>query len=139
MTRQCSCVHRWSVAITLMEGSCWWSRGVVFLRNWRASLIPLMAVPVSIIGTLRSCSDGLPPSIPVVVRLVLSIGIVVDDAIVVVETSSGISRTARGRPAARRAMAESRADHAITSVLAAVFIHTAFLSGLQGRFYRSSR
>ncbi|NNA66443.1 efflux RND transporter permease subunit [Pseudomonas gessardii] len=112
---------------------------VVFLRNWRASLIPLMAVPVSLVGTFAVMHlMGFSLNTLSLFGLVLSIGIVVDDAIVVVENVE--RHIENGEPptqAARRAMDEVTGPIvAITSVLAAVFIPTAFLSGLQGEFYR---
>ncbi|MET3052643.1 efflux RND transporter permease subunit [Pseudomonas alkylphenolica] len=112
---------------------------VVFLRSWRASLIPLMAVPVSLIGTFAVMHlMGFSLNTLSLFGLVLSIGIVVDDAIVVVENVE--RHIENGEPptqAARRAMDEVTGPIiAITSVLAAVFIPTAFLSGLQGEFYR---
>ncbi|MUL52664.1 multidrug efflux RND transporter permease subunit MexQ [Pseudomonas aeruginosa] len=112
---------------------------VLFLRSWRASLIPLMAVPVSLVGTFAIMHlMGFSLNTLSLFGLVLSIGIVVDDAIVVVENVE--RHIENGEPplqAARRAMDEVTGPiMAITSVLAAVFIPTAFLSGLQGEFYR---
>ncbi|HHK3758274.1 TPA: multidrug efflux RND transporter permease subunit MexQ [Pseudomonas aeruginosa] len=112
---------------------------VLFLRSWRASLIPLMAVPVSLVGTFAVMHlMGFSLNTLSLFGLVLSIGIVVDDAIVVVENVE--RHIENGEPplqAARRAMDEVTGPiMAITSVLAAVFIPTAFLSGLQGEFYR---
>lgn len=112
---------------------------VVFLRSWRASLIPLLAVPVSLVGTFAVMHlMGFSLNTLSLFGLVLSIGIVVDDAIVVVENVE--RHIENGEPllqAARRAMEEVTGPIvAITSVLAAVFIPTAFLSGLQGEFYR---
>lgn len=129
-----------SVAITLMEAILLVVLVVVvFLRNWRASLIPLMAVPVSIIGTFAVMHlMGFSLNTLSLFGLVLSIGIVVDDAIVVVENvERHIENGEEPTQAARRAMGEVTGPIiAITSVLAAVFIPTAFLSGLQGEFYR---
>ncbi|MBJ2287103.1 efflux RND transporter permease subunit [Pseudomonas sp. MF6755] len=129
-----------SVAITLMEAILLVVIVVVvFLRNWRASLIPLMAVPVSIIGTFAVMHlMGFSLNTLSLFGLVLSIGIVVDDAIVVVENvERHIENGEEPTQAARRAMGEVTGPIiAITSVLAAVFIPTAFLSGLQGEFYR---
>ena len=129
-----------SVAITLMEAILLVVIVVVvFLRNWRASLIPLMAVPVSIIGTFAVMHlMGFSLNTLSLFGLVLSIGIVVDDAIVVVENvERHIENGEEPMQAARRAMGEVTGPIiAITSVLAAVFIPTAFLSGLQGEFYR---
>ncbi|MFQ6571880.1 efflux RND transporter permease subunit [Pseudomonas sp. UM16] len=112
---------------------------VVFLRSWRASLIPLMAVPVSLVGTFAVMHlMGFSLNTLSLFGLVLSIGIVVDDAIVVVENvERHIENGEPPKQAARLAMDEVTGPIiAITSVLAAVFIPTAFLSGLQGEFYR---
>lgn len=103
---------------------------VLFLRSWRASLIPLMAVPVSLVGTFAVMHlMGFSLNTLSLFGLVLSIGIVVDDAIVVVENVE--RHIENGEPplqAARRAMDEVTGPiMAITSVLAAVFIPTAFL------------
>ncbi|MEJ6781906.1 efflux RND transporter permease subunit [Aminobacter sp. Piv2-1] len=112
---------------------------VLFLQTWRASIIPLVAVPISLIGTLAVMYLlGFSLNTLSLFGLVLSIGIVVDDAIVVVENVErhmGLGETPK--EAARKAMDEVTAPIiAITSVLAAVFIPSAFLSGLQGEFYR---
>lgn len=129
-----------SVATTLLEAILLVVIVVVlFLRNWRASLIPLMAVPVSLIGTFAVMHlMGFSLNTLSLFGLVLSIGIVVDDAIVVVENvERHIENGEEPAQAARRAMDEVTGPIiAITSVLAAVFIPTAFLSGLQGEFYR---
>ncbi|MGV8870764.1 MAG: efflux RND transporter permease subunit [Janthinobacterium svalbardensis] len=129
-----------SVATTLLEAIILVVIVVVlFLRNWRASLIPLMAVPVSLIGTFAVMHlMGFSLNTLSLFGLVLSIGIVVDDAIVVVENvERHIENGEEPKQAARRAMDEVTGPIiAITSVLAAVFIPTAFLSGLQGEFYR---
>lgn len=129
-----------SVATTLLEAILLVVIVVVlFLRNWRASLIPLMAVPVSLIGTFAVMHlMGFSLNTLSLFGLVLSIGIVVDDAIVVVENvERHIENGEAPAQAARRAMDEVTGPIiAITSVLAAVFIPTAFLSGLQGEFYR---
>ncbi|MGO4741689.1 efflux RND transporter permease subunit [Bosea sp. 2KB_26] len=112
---------------------------VLFLQTWRASIIPLVAVPISLVGTLAVMYlMGFSLNTLSLFGLVLSIGIVVDDAIVVVENVErhiGLGETPK--EAARKAMDEVTAPIiAITSVLAAVFIPSAFLSGLQGEFYR---
>ena len=112
---------------------------VLFLQNWRASIIPLLAVPVSLIGTFAAMAVmGFSLNNLSLFGLVLAIGIVVDDAIVVVENVE--RNIALGLPpveATRKAMDEvSSAVIAIGLVLAAVFIPTAFLSGLTGQFYR---
>lgn len=129
-----------SVATTLLEAILLVVIVVVlFLRNWRASLIPLMAVPASLIGTFAVMHlMGFSLNTLSLFGLVLSIGIVVDDAIVVVENvERHIENGEEPAQAARRAMDEVTGPIiAITSVLAAVFIPTAFLSGLQGEFYR---
>jgi len=129
-----------SVATTLLEAIVLVVIVVVlFLRNWRASLIPLMAVPVSLIGTFAVMHlMGFSLNTLSLFGLVLSIGIVVDDSIVVVENvERHIENGEEPAQAARRAMDEVTGPIiAITSVLAAVFIPTTFLSGLQGEFYR---
>ncbi|HIE0169581.1 TPA: efflux RND transporter permease subunit [Serratia marcescens] len=112
---------------------------VVFLRSWRASLIPLLAVPVSLVGTFAIMYlMGFSLNTLSLFGLVLSIGIVVDDAIVVVENvERHIENGKTPQQAARLAMDEVTGPIvAITSVLAAVFVPTAFLNGLQGEFYR---
>ncbi len=112
---------------------------VLFLQTWRASVIPLVAVPISLIGTLAVMYLlGFSLNTLSLFGLVLSIGIVVDDAIVVVENvERHIGLGATPKEAARKAMDEVTAPIiAITSVLAAVFVPSAFLSGLQGEFYR---
>lgn len=112
---------------------------VLFLQTWRASIIPLAAVPVSLVGTAAVMHLlGFSLNTLSLFGLVLSIGIVVDDAIVVVENvERHIALGASPKEAARRAMTEVTGPIiAITSVLAAVFIPTAFLGGLTGQFYR---
>ncbi|KGD90180.1 transporter [Achromobacter sp. RTa] len=129
-----------SVAITLLEAIVLVVIVVVlFLQTWRASIIPLVAVPVSLVGTFALMHVfGFSLNTLSLFGLVLSIGIVVDDAIVVVENVE--RHMALGEPprqAAIKAMDEVTGPIiAITSVLAAVFIPSAFLSGLQGEFYR---
>ncbi|KAG1449020.1 hypothetical protein G6F57_016718 [Rhizopus arrhizus] len=129
-----------SVAVTLLEAIALVGIVVVlFLQTWRASIIPLVAVPVSLVGTFAVMHMfGFSLNTLSLFGLVLSIGIVVDDAIVVVENVE--RHMALGEPpkeAARKAMDEVTGPIlAITSVLAAVFIPSAFLSGLQGEFYR---
>ena len=112
---------------------------VVFLQTWRASIIPLVAVPVSLVGTFAVMLGlGFSLNTLSLFGLVLAIGIVVDDAIVVVENVE--RHIELGQPpmeATRRAMAEvSGPIIAIALVLAAVFVPTAFISGLTGQFYR---
>jgi gold/copper resistance efflux pump len=111
---------------------------LLFLQNWRAAIIPVAAVPVSLVGTFAAMHMlGFSLNTLSLFGLVLSIGIVVDDAIVVVENVERHIRAGRSpRDAAYAAMAEVTGPIiAITSVLAAVFIPTAFLSGLTGQFY----
>ncbi|HEX2137829.1 MAG TPA: multidrug efflux RND transporter permease subunit [Microvirga sp.] len=111
---------------------------VVFLQSWRAAVIPLIAVPVSLVGTLAIMQlIGASLNTLSLFGLVLSIGIVVDDAIVLVENVERHLRLgASPREAAHKAMAEVTGPIiAITSVLVAVFVPTAFLSGLTGQFY----
>ncbi|MEI7730269.1 MAG: multidrug efflux RND transporter permease subunit [Verrucomicrobiota bacterium] len=112
---------------------------VLFLQNWRASIIPLLAVPVSLIGTFAVMAlMGFSLNNLSLFGLVLAIGIVVDDAIVVVENvERNIALGLGPVEATQKAMNEvSSAVIAIALVLAAVFIPTAFLSGLTGQFYR---
>ena len=129
-----------SVAVTLLEAIVLVVIVVVlFLQTWRASIIPLVAVPVSLVGTFALMQIfGFSLNTLSLFGLVLSIGIVVDDAIVVVENvERHIALGESPRDAARKAMDEVTGPIlAITSVLAAVFIPSAFLSGLQGEFYR---
>jgi hydrophobe/amphiphile efflux-1 (HAE1) family protein len=112
---------------------------IIFLQTWRASLIPLIAVPVSIIGTFAVLLGfGFSINTLSLFGLVLAIGIVVDDAIVVVENvERHIAKGESPKEAARMAMREvSRPIIAITLVLVAVFGPVAFISGLTGEFYR---
>ncbi|NBO18920.1 MAG: multidrug efflux RND transporter permease subunit, partial [Proteobacteria bacterium] len=112
---------------------------IVFLQTWRASIIPLLAVPVSIVGTFAFLLlMGFSINALSLFGLVLSIGIVVDDAIVVVENverniESGLSP----KDATYQAMREvSGPIIAIALTLIAVFVPIAFISGLTGQFYR---
>ncbi len=129
-----------SVAVTLLEAIFLVVLVVVlFLQTWRASIIPLVAVPVSLVGTFALMHMfGFSLNTLSLFGLVLSIGIVVDDAIVVVENvERHMALGESPRQAAIKAMDEVTGPIiAITSVLAAVFIPSAFLSGLQGEFYR---
>src|SRR5690606_14629592 len=112
---------------------------MIFLQTWRASVIPLLAVPVSIIGTFAvMLATGFSLNTLSLFGLVLAIGIVVDDAIVVVENvERHIELGEDPRTATRKAMAEvSGPIIAIGAVLCAVFIPTAFISGLTGQFYQ---
>jgi multidrug efflux pump len=112
---------------------------VLFLQTWRASLIPLLAVPVSVIGTFAFLfAFGFSINALTLFGLVLAIGIVVDDAIVVVENvERNIEHGMAPREATYRAMEEvSGPIVAIALVLCAVFVPIAFISGLTGQFYR---
>ena len=112
---------------------------MVFLQTWRASIIPLVAVPVSLVGTFAvMLALGFSLNTLSLFGLVLAIGIVVDDAIVVVENvERHIELGAEPLEATRAAMREvSGPIIAIALVLCAVFIPTAFISGLTGQFYR---
>ncbi len=112
---------------------------ILFLQNWRASLIPLCAVPVSLVGTLAVMhAFGFSLNNLSLFGLVLAIGIVVDDAIVVVENvERNIALGLSPVDATRKAMDEvSGAVVAIALVLTAVFVPTAFMSGLTGQFYK---
>ena len=112
---------------------------ILFLQTWRASIIPLIAVPVSIIGTFAVMyAFGFSINALTLFGLVLAIGIVVDDAIVVVENvERNIENGLSPRDATYRAMREvSGPIIAIALVLVAVFVPLAFISGLSGQFYR---
>jgi hydrophobe/amphiphile efflux-1 (HAE1) family protein len=112
---------------------------ILFLQTWRASLIPLIAVPVSVIGTFAVLlAFGFSINTLSLFGLVLAIGIVVDDAIVVVENvERHIAEGLAPLEATKVAMREvSRPIIAITLVLCAVFVPVAFVSGLTGEFYR---
>ncbi|QIB35852.1 efflux RND transporter permease subunit [Ancylobacter pratisalsi] len=112
---------------------------VVFLQTWRASIIPLLAVPVSIVGTFAVMYVfGFSINALSLFGLVLAIGIVVDDAIVVVENvERNIENGLTPRAAAYQAMSEvSGPIIAIALVLVAVFVPLAFITGLSGQFYR---
>jgi hydrophobe/amphiphile efflux-1 (HAE1) family protein/NodT family efflux transporter outer membrane factor (OMF) lipoprotein len=112
---------------------------IIFLQTWRAAIIPLAAVPVSLIGTFTiMLAFGFSINALSLFGLVLAIGIVVDDAIVVVENverniANGLSSVA----AARQAMNEVTGPIVATAlVLCAVFVPTAFITGLTGQFYK---
>lgn len=112
---------------------------VLFLQTWRASIIPLAAVPVSLVGTFAIMHMmGFSLNALSLFGLVLAIGIVVDDAIVVVENvERNISEGLDPKAATRKAMTEVTGPIiATTLVLAAVFIPAAFMSGLTGQFYK---
>jgi multidrug efflux pump len=112
---------------------------ILFLQTWRASIIPLAAVPVSLIGTFAVMHlFGFSLNALSLFGLVLAIGIVVDDAIVVVENverNIGLGKTPI--EATRQAMKEVTGPIVATAlVLCAVFVPTAFISGLTGQFYQ---
>ncbi|WP_428422452.1 efflux RND transporter permease subunit [Methylibium sp.] len=112
---------------------------ILFLQTWRASVIPLLAVPISVIGTFAVMHlFGFSINALSLFGLVLAIGIVVDDAIVVVENvERNIEAGLSPREATYRAMREvSGPIIAIALVLIAVFVPLAFISGLTGQFYR---
>ena len=112
---------------------------VLFLQTWRASIIPLAAVPISIVGTFAvMLATGFSINTLSLFGLVLAIGIVVDDAIVVVENvERHIEEGMSPLDASHRAMDEvSGPIIAIALVLCAVFVPVAFISGLTGQFYR---
>src|SRR5262245_6339266 len=112
---------------------------ILFLQTWRASIIPLVAVPVSIVGTFSMLYlFGFSINALSLFGLVLAIGIVVDDAIVVVENvERNIAAGLSARAATYRAMREvTNPIIAIAAVLVAVFVPLAFISGLSGQFYR---
>ncbi len=112
---------------------------LVFLQSWRTALIPIAAIPVSLIGTfVAMAAMGFSLNMLTLFGMVLSIGIVVDDAILVVEN---VERNVRAglapAEAAHRTMDEVGAAILATSlVLAAVFVPTAFVPGISGQFYR---
>lgn len=112
---------------------------IIFLQKWRAALIPLLAVPVSIVGTFAVMYMlGFSINVLSLFGLILAIGIVVDDAIVVVENvERNIEEGKSPREATIQAMKEVTGPIIATSlVLAAVFIPIAFVSGLTGQFYK---
>ncbi|MBC7779081.1 MAG: efflux RND transporter permease subunit, partial [Proteobacteria bacterium] len=112
---------------------------VLFLQTWRASIIPLIAVPVSVVGTFAvMLMAGFSINALSLFGLVLAIGIVVDDAIVVVENvERNIALGLSPYDATVQAMKEVTGPIVATAlVLAAVFIPTAFISGLTGQFYK---
>src|ERR1700749_4469607 len=111
----------------------------LFLQNWRATLIPLLAVPVSLIGTFAVFPLlGFSINTLSLFGLVLAIGLVVDDAIVVVEAvEHHIEHGLSPRDASMKAMEQvSSPVIAIALILAAVFIPTAFIPGITGRLYQ---
>ena len=112
----------------------------IFLQNWRASLIPVLAIPVSLVGTFAGMyALGFSINLLTLFGMVLAIGIVVDDAIVVIENVERIMATEKHSPrdAAIKAMDEVTGPIiAIVLVLCAVFVPVAFLGGLAGEMYR---
>jgi multidrug efflux pump len=129
-----------SVVVTLLEAVALVVLVVIlFLQTWRASIIPLLAVPVSVVGTFAVMQAfGFSINALSLFGLVLAIGIVVDDAIVVVENvERNIEAGLSPREATYRAMREvSGPIIAIALVLVAVFVPLAFITGLTGQFYR---
>ncbi len=112
---------------------------IVFLQSWRAALIPIIAIPVSLVGTFAvMLAAGFTLNNLTLFGLVLAIGIVVDDAIVVVENvERHLEEGMSPREAAHVTMNEvGGALIAIALVLAAVFVPAAFISGISGQFYR---
>jgi len=112
---------------------------VLFLQTWRAAVIPIVAIPVSLIGTFFFMSlFGFTLNNLSLFGLVLAIGIVVDDAIVVVENvQRNLEAGLNPRDAARKSMDEvGSALVAIALVLTAVFVPSAFIPGISGQFYR---
>ena len=112
---------------------------ILFLQTWRAAIIPILAIPVSLIGTFIVMSAvGISFNTLSLFGLVLAIGIVVDDAIVVIENVERYLRQGLSpKEAAHKTMDEvGGALIAISLVLISVFLPTAFISGLQGTFYK---
>jgi multidrug efflux pump len=112
---------------------------LVFLQNWRATIIPMVAVPVSLVGTFAVMALlGFSLNNLSLFGLVLAIGIVVDDAIVVVENvERWLAEGLSPRDASRKAMEEVTGPViAIALVLCAVFVPTAFMAGISGQFYK---
>ena len=112
---------------------------ILFLQTWRAAIIPIVAIPVSLIGTFFFMATfGFSLNNLSLFGLVLAIGIVVDDAIVVVENvERNIAAGLSPRDAARKSMDEvGSALIAIALVLCAVFVPAAFITGISGQFYR---
>jgi len=112
---------------------------IVFLQSWRAAIIPILAIPVSLVGTFALMQAlGFSLNTLTLFGLVLAIGIVVDDAIVVVENiERNIAQGMSPRDAAHETMDEVGSPViAIALVLCAVFVPTAFVPGISGEFYR---
>ena len=113
---------------------------LVFLQTWRAAIIPIVAIPVSLIGTFAVMSAmGFSLNNLTLFGLVLAIGIVVDDAIVIVENMErNLRKGMTAKQAARKTMDEvGSALIAMGLVLVAVFLPTLFLEGLSGKFYQA--
>lgn len=112
----------------------------VFLQNWRATLIPVLAIPVSLVGTFAGMYMlGFSINLLTLFGMVLAIGIVVDDAIVVIENVERVMRTENlnAREASIKAMEEVTGPIiAIVLVLCAVFVPVGFLGGLAGQMYK---
>ena len=111
----------------------------IFLQDWRATIVPVVAIPVSLVGTFALMAGlGFSLNMLSLFGIVLAIGIVVDDAIVVVEnTSRYISEGLAPKEAAVRAMEEITGPViATTLVLLAVFVPTAFMSGITGELFK---
>ena len=112
---------------------------VLFLQTWRAAVIPLIAIPVSLVGTFfLMAAFGFSLNNLSLFGLVLAVGIVVDDAIVVVENvERNLANGLSPRDAARKSMDEvGAALVAIALVLCAVFVPSAFITGISGQFYK---
>ncbi|MFO1417473.1 MAG: multidrug efflux RND transporter permease subunit [Methylotetracoccus sp.] len=112
---------------------------ILFLQNWRASLVPATTVPVTIIGAFAAMAMlGFSVNLMTLFALILAIGIVVDDAIVIVENASHyIEKGLSPRDAAIKAMSEMTGPViGITLVLTAVFLPAAFLPGISGQLFR---
>jgi HAE1 family hydrophobic/amphiphilic exporter-1 len=112
---------------------------IAFLQTWRAAIIPIVAIPVSLIGTFAVMSAlGYSLNNLSLFGLVLAVGIVVDDAIVVIENMGrNVERGLSPRDAAHKTMDEvGAALISIALVLSAVFVPTAFLTGISGQFFR---
>ena len=112
---------------------------ILFLQTWRAAIIPILAIPVSLIGSFAiMAAAGISFNTLSLFGLVLAIGIVVDDAIVVVENVERyLTQGMSPKEAAHKTMDEvGGALIAISLVLIAVFLPTAFITGLQGTFYK---
>ena len=112
---------------------------LLFLQDWRAMLVPATTVPVTIIGAFAAMAAlGFTINLPTLFAIILAIGIVVDDAIVIVEgVARYVEQGVPGREAAGRAMDDLTGPVlGITLVLMSVFLPAAFLPGLTGQLYR---